>query len=351
MAIRRTFVPVLAILLCGVAPSLAEESVGRSARGPDDEIGTLGRMTEASRASVLARIAGGRIYDLSVEYFVGMPSYAAAGDPLYRYWLTHTPRGTIVDDPMDLPAEQNRKVSYTGDAFLMYTHTGTHVDALNHFGLHGRIWNGFSAAEHLGDRGWRRAGAETIPPIVARGVLIDVAGAQEVEVLPDSFGIGSSALEAALERQGTELRPDDVVLIRTGRMTLWPDPEAYMPDEPGLTLEGARWLVEEKRAMALGADNLSLEVFPPESEGNWVPVHTYLLAEKGVPFFEVMNLEELAEDRVYEFAFVAAPLRLRGASGSPLRPLAFPIRGAREPVAAGGSAGPRRARASESRVD
>lgn len=317
---------VFAVLSGSAAASSAEEAVGRSTRGPEDEIGSLGRMTEASRAAVLSRIAGGRVYDLSVEYFVGMPSYTASGDPHYRYWLTHTPHGTIVDNPVGLPPAQNEKVSYTGDAFLMYTHTGTHVDALNHFGLHGRIWNGFSAEEHLGDRGWRRAGAETIPPIVARGVLIDVASAKEVEVLPASLPIGPALLREALERQGTKLEPDDVVLIRTGRMTLWPDPEAYMPDEPGLTLEGAQWLVEEKKAMVLGSDNLSLEVMPPEQEGNWVPVHTYLLAEQGVPFFEVMDLEELAADRVYEFAFVGAPLRLRGASGSPLRPLAFPLR-------------------------
>ena len=78
--------------------------------------------------------------------------------------------------------------------------------------------------------------------------------------------------------------------------------------------------------MLLGADNLSLEAFPPEREDNWVPVHTYLLAERGVMFIEQMMLEELARDRVYEFAFIAASLKLRGASGSPMRPIAIPVR-------------------------
>jgi kynurenine formamidase len=77
--------------------------------------------------------------------------------------------------------------------------------------------------------------------------------------------------------------------------------------------------------MLLGADNLSFEAFPPEREDNWVPVHTYLLAEKGVMFIEQMYLEELAKDEVYEFAFIAASLKLKGASGSPLRPIAIPI--------------------------
>lgn len=325
---RRGPALVAALILCLAAGEAAAEEAqaGRSPWGPDDEIGSLNRMNEASRAAVLSRIAGGKVYDLSVEYFVGMPSYYGLGDPRYQYWLTHTPHGSQIDNPANLSPEANRMVSYTGDAISLYTHTGTHIDALNHFGLHGRIWNRFEAEKHLGDKGWHKAGAETIPPIVARGVLIDVARARGVEVLPDSHPIGPEDLQKALASQGTELEPGDVVLIRTGRMLRWPDDEAYMAHEPGLDLAGARWLVEEKGAMLLGADNLSLEVMPPVDEGSWVPVHTYLLAEQGVPFLEVVDLEALAKDRVYEFAFVAAPLRLRGASGAPLRPLAFPLR-------------------------
>src|SRR5688572_25504929 len=109
--------------------------VGKSPWGPGDEIGTLNMMTDASRANVLSRVAGGKVYDLSVEYFVGMPSWHLLGDPRYQFWLTHTPRGTAVDDPAGLGPKQNQRVAYTGDAVSMYTHTGTHIDALNHFGL------------------------------------------------------------------------------------------------------------------------------------------------------------------------------------------------------------------------
>src|SRR5207247_372807 len=105
----------------------------------------------------------------------GMPSWQGAGDPHYQFWMTHTPNGTIVSDPMRAGSEMNGHVSYSGSAISMYTHTGTHIDALNHFGLDGKIWNGFTAKEHLGDRGWTVAGAEKLPPIIARGVLIDMA--------------------------------------------------------------------------------------------------------------------------------------------------------------------------------
>ena len=300
--------------------------VGKSPWGRDDEIGSLNLMTDASRAAILGRVAGGQAYDLSVEYFNGMPSWHALGDPRYQFWLTHTPRGTAVDDPLKVGAEQNAKVAYTGDAISMYTHTGTHIDALNHFGLNGAVWNGFTADEHLGDQGWRKAGVEKFPPIIARGVLIDVAGAKGIDKLPDSYSITPADLRDALARQGTALQRGDVVLIRTGRMSAWPDNDKYMLNQPGLGLPGAKWLVEEQGAMVIGGDNLSLEHFPVHGKDNWIPVHSYLLAQRGVPIIEVAYLDELARDRVYEFAFIASSLKWRGASAAPFRPIALPIR-------------------------
>jgi len=286
----------------------------------------LNLMTSKSRAAILSRIDGSRLYDLSVEYFLGMPSFQSLGDPPYQFWFTHTPRGTGVDDPLGVGRAQNDKVSYTGDAISMYTHTGTHIDSLNHFGLHGRIYNGFRADDALGDHGWQRNGAEKIPPIVARGVLIDLAALKGVAVLPDSYGITVADLKAALAREHAELEPGDVVLIRTGRMTVWPDRARYEANSPGLTLEAARWLAEDKRVMVVGSDALAPEQLPSAHKDNWLPMHTYLLAQRGIPIIEVLDLESLSRDRVYEVAFIAASLRLRGASAAPFRPIAFALR-------------------------
>lgn len=309
--------------------ALAEPSgprVGKSPWGPTDEIGRLNLMTPASQAAVLARLAGGKAYDLSVEYYIGMPSWQAAGDPHYRLWMTHTPHGNVVSDPLGLGKAMNEHVSYTGAAISMYTHMGTHIDALNHFGLDGRIWNGFSAREHLGDRGWTVAGAENIPPIIARGVLIDVAGAKGVDMLPDGYRVTREDLIDALKRQGTRLREGDVVLIRTGRMGHYEDAQAYMANPPGMGMAAARFLVEEHGAMVVGADNLSFETFPPETEGNYVPLHTYLLAQTGTPIIELAWLEDLARDGVHEFAFIGGSLKLRGSDAAPLRPIAIPLK-------------------------
>ncbi|MGB5581738.1 MAG: cyclase family protein [Woeseia sp.] len=312
------------ISLGGLA--LAERAeVGNSPWGPDDELGRLNLMTDASRAAILGRITSGKVYDLSVDYFIGMPGWFPAGDPRYNFWMTHTPRGTVVDDPLGVGTAQNQHVSYSGSAVSMYAHTGTHIDALNHFGLNGKIFNGFSADEHLGDRGWAKTGAETIPPIVARGIIIDVASAKGLQALPPGYFIEEQDIVTALRRQKLSLAEGDVVLLRTGRMQIFENTDDYLANPPGLGMSGAKFLVENG-AMVIGGDNLSLEAFPSQVAGNYIPVHTFLLAQHGIPILELVNLEPLIKDKVYEFAFIGGSLKLRGADAAPLRPIAIPIR-------------------------
>lgn len=329
MTVRSTIRLSLAALIA-IAPmgavAVAQDQVGVSPWGPTDELGRLNMMTDETRAAVLSRISGGKTYDMSVEYFIGMPGWTAAGDPRYQMWMTHTPRGNVVTDAMSVGDEVNAHVSYTGSAISMYSHTGTHIDALNHFGIDGKIYNGFTADEHLGDRGWTVTGAETIPPIIARGILIDIAKSKDMEALPSGYRITRSDIEAALTRQNVTLAQGDVVMLRTGRLLVYEDAEAYTDNPPGLGLDAARFLVETSGAMIIGADNLSLEAFPSEVEGNYIPVHTYLLAQHGVPIMELVNLEALAKDSVYEFAFIGASLKLRGADAAPMRPIAIPLR-------------------------
>lgn len=321
---RKKIITITMLIALRATTLHAQETAGKSPWGPDDEIGTLNMMTEQSRLRALQSVGKGKTYDLSVEYFVGMPGFHMMGDPEYQYWLTHTPHGTVVDNPNGQGEAMNKKVSYTADAISMFTHTGTHIDALNHFGLDGKIWNGFTAEKHLGDKGWKKTGAQSIPPIIARGILIDVASYKGKPVLEKGYRINTEDLQGTLKKQQIKLATGDVVLIRTGQAQFYQDANKYLDQYPGITLAAAKWLVEDQKIMIMGADNLGLEAFPSERNDNWVPVHTYLLAEKGVMFMEQLFLEELAADGVYEFAFIAAPLKLRGASGSPLRPLALP---------------------------
>jgi len=319
-----------ALLAVSLQTANAEQFVGTSPWGKHDELGRLNMMTPQRQAQVMSQIDAHRIFDLSVEYFVGMPSWQAAGDPHYQFWMTHTPRGAVIDNVLDMGETVNRHVSYSGSAFSMYTHTGTHIDTLSHFGLDGEIYNHFSADENLGDKGWNRSGAETIPPLIARGVLIDLPKAKGLSMLPDNYRVTEADIKQALVQQHVTLQPGDIVLLRTGRMQNYAQSAKYMANSPGLGIAAATYLAKEAEAMVVGADNLSFEAFPSEVEGNYVPVHTYLLTQMGVPIMELVNLEELAEAQVYEFAFIGGSLKLRGADAAPLRPIAFPLKTAKK---------------------
>lgn len=308
-----------------VAANLAEfRKNTQSPFGADDEIGMLNLITPDTMRSAISVADMGHVIDMSVDYFVGMPSFTEAGQPDYQIWMTNTPRGTAIDNPMGLDdSAQNALVSYSGDAISMYTHTGTHIDTLNHFGYHGSMWNNFKADEHLGNRVWKVGGAEKQPPIIARGVMLDIAALLDVDIVPQSYGIGAKDLRDACKRQGVELRRGDVVMIRTGQMKLWPSQE-YMKNEGGITREGAEFLAKAG-AVLVGADNLSLEQIPSTEEGNWLPVHTYLMAEAGVTIMEVVDLEGLSRENISEFCFIGAAIKFAGATGAPMRPLALPM--------------------------
>jgi kynurenine formamidase len=295
--------------------------VAQSPHGPNDEIGVLNTLTAARSLAVLQRVSSGKVYDLSVEYFVGMPGLAdlGMGDPPYHIWMTHTPSGIKVEKLT--PAGGPPDLALYDDAVTMSTHSGTHFDSLNHVGYGDKIFNGFEATRYLGNKGWTKAGADKMPPLITRGILLDVPASKGVTMLPDAYEITAADIQQTLSKQKVILQAGDAVLIRTGRMTVWPDTKKFVPNEPGLTRESAAWLIDHG-AVLLGADTMGVEKFPMAAES----VHAYAFAERGVCLLELAWLEDLAKDKVYEFAFIAAPLKLRGATGAPARPLALPLR-------------------------
>ena len=298
--------------------------VSESPWGPDDEIGRLNWITAESQRQVLSRIEPGPSYDLAVSIFMGMPAWLGAGDPKYDIWMTHTPSGTVVDNLNGAGPEASSIYSYCGDAVTMYTHTGTHMDMLNHYGYHGRFWNGWSPEKHLGSRHWMRGGPEKYPNIVARGLMLDIAALHQTDCLPPSYEITRADCVAAAEAQHTSFEEGDIVMIRTGRMRYWPDPVKYDTDSPGIGLEAAKFLLDEVGAMVIGSDNDSVEVFP-SAPGTFFPVHSYMFATAGAQIIESLWLEDLSADRVYEIAFLGGPMKLTGATGSPMRPMGLPL--------------------------
>jgi kynurenine formamidase len=207
------------------------------------------------------------------------------------------------------------------------THTGAHVDAHAHMTIgEDDRWFGGSARTDLGDFGPLKGDASELEPIWTRGLLYDVPGFRGVDYLGKGEPVTAEELVAVREAQGVgEPGEGDVVLVRTGYMSHWPDAERMAANRgPGPDVSVARWLVE-RGVLATGSDTETYEVQPapdPGTPANPQPVHTYLLIEHGVYIMESLDLEELARDRVYEFLFVALPLKIRGATGSMIDPVA-----------------------------
>jgi kynurenine formamidase len=240
--------------------------------------------------------------------------------------MTHTPQGSINDNLSGVGRTAHERYSYCGDSIHLYTHCGTHVDTLNHLGHHGLFWNGWTADKELGSRIWNKGGLDKYPPIIARGVLLDVAGMHGVDCLPEGYAITPQDLQDCVAKQGVELRKRDVVLVRSGRMTLWPDFDGYLLKPPGINLPAAKWLCEEAGAMCIAGDSIGLEVMPWDEPDAFLPVHAYMFATAGAQIIEVVDMEEIAAEKQYEFAFLGFPMKLRGATGAPMPSYAVPLR-------------------------
>jgi kynurenine formamidase len=172
--------------------------------------------------------------------------------------------------------------------------------------------------------GFSSLGIETVPPLLRRGVLLDVCGHKGERVLPARCSITSDDLLKCASAQGVEVQKGDVLLVRTGYGALWEGEEQDYLNAAGVNKTGTLWAAE-RGVVAVGADNMAWDV-PDERDpetGATLFAHVYLLPQKGIYIIENLFLEELARDRQYVFAFVGIPLKFQGATGSPLRPLAL----------------------------
>jgi kynurenine formamidase len=281
------------------------------------------QLTPSMVRDALALARTGRTYDLECERFPGMPLFP--GHPPFQVLSYRTPRGLVNQGDQAWLADNDVNFHWQSEMLMGTVHSGTHIDALSHITCgedHGWFGGG-SAESDLGDFGPLRDDATEIPPIIARGVLIDVAGFRGLDALGAHEAIGPDELREALARQGTELRAGDVVVIRTGYLSGWPDADFIAAHEQaGIDRDAALWLAE-RGVVAVAGDTESLEVLPSTVPGNPHPVHIALLVERGIFIIEMVNCEELARDRVYEFCFVCLPTAIRGATGSMVRPVAL----------------------------
>jgi kynurenine formamidase len=292
---------------------------------PREEMGPIRDLPAAQRVRAAALVKRGEVYDLAAVRFPGMPLFP--GHPSLTVLGYRTPAGirNVGDQPWGPGNEVG--LGYMSEVISGTAHTGAHIDALAHItiGDDDRWYGGFNAREHLGDFGPLKADATTIPPIFTRGVLLDVAGHRGVRCLPRGEPISASELREVARAQGVAVERWDVVLVRTGYGALWPDAGLMAEHRgPGPDLSAAEWLTEVG-VVATGSDTETYEVQPAPEHGhprNPQPVHAHLLIEHGVYIMESLDLESVAQAKVYEFLFVGLPTKIKGATGSMLDPVA-----------------------------
>lgn len=265
-----------------------------------------------SRESLWRTLATSRIYDLAQPIEARMP--VSPNHPGFKMALQRRHGDVVRADGG----------SAANEMMMMGGHTGTHIDALCHVSHRGKLYGGVDAYEAQKGGRFRTHGVESIPIMLCRGVLLDVAGLEGVEVLPAGAAITAEDLARAAEREGVEVREGDAVLVRSGWPKHWGDLETFLGHAhgvPGPDESAAAWL-GERRIRLTGAETIAYEWIPAGRGHALLPVHRMLLVERGIHIIEAMNLSELARDRVWEFLFMVAPIKVVGATGVPVRPVA-----------------------------
>ena len=304
---------ILALVLTAGATTL---TVGQSANwypsrwGAADQRGAANRITPAKVLEAKNAIQKGQIYQLGHVYEAGMPMYGT------RHYSIRIPQA------FPMPGK-NQAVYHDEVISGELGQIGTQFDGLGHLGIGDLFYNGNKRSEFAQAEGLTKLGIENVGAIVTRGVLIDVAKFKSVEQLAPTYEITVADLKGALQKQNVQIRSGDVVLIHTGWSSLWmKDNTKFGATEPGLGVAAAQFLVDAE-VVVVGADTWGVEVMPNPDASLSAPVHQLFLARNGIYLHENLITAELARDNAYEFMYSFAPLRLKGATGSPGNPIAI----------------------------
>jgi kynurenine formamidase len=307
----KRFAIVLCLLL-GAAAVQAEDWYP-SRYGAGDTLGAInllspGKVLEASRL-----VTTGKTYSLGVETGPDSPAYGPR-----KFIMTVLPHSDGTGTPLG-----SSRATGNDDLMVTFMGIGSQIDGLGHMGIDHVYYNGNRAQDFVATTGLTKLGTHALPPIVTRGVLLDMARHYDTVMLAKGTAFNRKEIEAAATAQGVEIGEGDVVLFHTGWMNLMgKDNERLMAGEPGLGLEGARYLAG-LGVVAIGADTWGLEAVPAEDPTQVFPVHPELLAKNGVYILENMDTRALAADQAWEFLFVLGQPKFVGAVQAVINPVAI----------------------------
>ena len=278
--------------------------------GAGDERGAANHMKPATVLRAAQLIKTGETIELAHLLAPGMPI------PGTRQFNVHTKR-TFMNQP------SNRRGSNEELLTSEIGQVGTQFDGFSHQSIENSHYNCFKTEDIASRTGFTKLGIEKVGTLMTRGVLLDIAALKGVDMLGDTYEITVSDLEQALQRQNVRLQPGDAVILHTGWGQLWgKDNARFLKGNPGIGVAAAEWLAKQD-PMLVGADTPPVEVNPNPDPQVSLPVHQIMLVINGIHLLENLKLDELAAKKVYEFAFVLQPLKLRGFTGSTVAPAAF----------------------------
>jgi kynurenine formamidase len=310
---------IAALALC--APLLAAQAQQgaappdwcKSKWGPSDEIGAANLLTPALAVRAARLATTGKTYALGVETNSNTPAYGSRSFHI------------VVNQPGQAGGAGlgPNLGTYNDDVIMGYVGIGSQLDGLGHLGVDNVYYNCNRARDFVQADGLRKLGIEKVPPIVTRGVLLDMTAHYGTDPVAGGTAFNRAEIEAQAQRQGVEVGTGDVVIFHTGWLDKYgADRARYLAAEPGVGYEGAEYLVS-KGVVAVGADNWGVEVSPADKAHGDMAVHQLLLAKSGVYILETMNTGPLARDRVSEFMFVLGPARITGAVQAIINPIAI----------------------------
>jgi len=277
--------------------------------GTGDERGSGNHMKPQAVLNAIKLIKTGEVIELGQQLGGGMPFFGT------RRFDIHLKRTFMNAGTNERGSNEEMVLSEIGQV-------GTQLDGFAHQSHRNSHYNCFKTEEISTRSGFTKLGVQNVGAFITRGVLIDVAGFKGVEMLGDSYEITVADIEGALKKQETSLQPGDAVIINTGWGKLYgKDNARFVKSCPGIGVKAAEWLVS-KDPILLGSDNWPVEVAPNPDPQISLPVHQIALVVNGVHLLEQLKLDELAAKQVYEFAFMMQPLKIQGATGSTVAPIA-----------------------------
>ena len=303
----------LALIVATSAVS-ADECVP-SPWGADDQIGAANRVTPERTAAAAKLVKKGISHPLGIVIEPGMPAYP----PRYTELQVVQPNQQFNAD-----LGVGWEASSNDDVLQMWLGTGPQLDGLGHMGEAGEFYNCNQGKDFSIITGLTKLDISGIPPMVGRGVMIDIAKQMGVDSLQAGQPITSDDIKAAMKSQGVTVGEGDVVLLHTGYTdaTLKQNPSLWAGSIPGITNEASVFLAGLK-PMAVGADTWGLGAVPPRAGDKIFYDHVVLLKQHGIYILETMNTGRLADEGVHEFMFVLGQARLKGAVQMIINPVAM----------------------------